>query len=107
MVSEYKREKAGYDGEKNVDYKLSTYPQKDFFVFQGIRLQNPPFYFQIDTLILSKKVIFILEVKNKQGTFKYDSKQRQLTQEVDGQIKSFKDPILQAEGTKSRICKYG
>lgn len=103
IVSEYKREKAGYDGERNVDYKIATYPQKDFFVLQGIRLQNPPFYFQIDTLILSKRVLFILEIKNKQGTFRYDSKQGQLTQEVSGQTKSYKDPILQAEAQKTNM----
>lgn len=103
IVSEYKREKAGYDGEKNVDYKLSTYPQKDFFVFQGIRLKNSPFAFQIDTLILTAKVIYILEIKNQKGTFAYDSEQRQLTQVVDGEVKSFKDPILQAEAQKEHL----
>ncbi|MFD1361004.1 nuclease-related domain-containing protein [Lentibacillus salinarum] len=103
IVSAYKREKAGYDGEKNVDYKLSTYPHKDLFVFQGIRLPNFPFYFQIDTLILTRRFIGILEVKNKKGTFNYDSKQQQLTQEVNGEVKSFKDPILQAKAQKTHL----
>lgn len=103
IVSEYKRVKAGYDGEKNVDYKLSTYPRKDFFVFQGIRLENPPFYFQIDTLILTKKAIYILEIKNQKGTFNYNSEQRQLTQIVNGEVKSYKDPILQAEAQKNHL----
>ncbi|TFJ92236.1 nuclease-related domain-containing protein [Lentibacillus salicampi] len=103
IVSEYKRVKAGYDGERNVDYKLSTYPQKNFFVFQGIRLQNPPFPFQIDTLILTEKMIYILEVKNQKGVFQYDSEQQQLTQIVDGEVKSYKDPILQAEAQKTHL----
>ncbi|WP_010531604.1 nuclease-related domain-containing protein [Lentibacillus jeotgali] len=103
IVSEYKRAKAGYDGEKNVDYKLSTYPHKDFFVFQGIRLENPPFNFQMDTLILTNKVIYILETKNQKGTFKYNSEQRQLTQVVNGEVTSYKDPILQAEAQKTHL----
>ncbi|WP_188632271.1 nuclease-related domain-containing protein [Lentibacillus kapialis] len=106
IVSEYKRAKAGYDGEKNVDYKLSTYPCKDFFVFQGVRLENPPFYFQIDSLILTKKALYILEIKNQKGTFKYDSEQRQLTQSVNGEIKSYKDPILQAEAQKTHLQSW-
>ncbi|QKY70461.1 nuclease-related domain-containing protein [Lentibacillus sp. CBA3610] len=104
IVSEYRREKSGYDGEKNVDYKLSTYPNKDFFVLQGIRLVNPPFPFQIDTLILTTKAIYILEIKNLKGTFRYDSEQKQLTQVVDGvAVKSFKDPISQAKAQKMHL----
>ncbi|WP_010529886.1 nuclease-related domain-containing protein [Lentibacillus jeotgali] len=103
----YKREKAGYDGERNVDYKLSTYPHEDFFIFQGIRLANPPFNFQIDTLILTTSFICILEVKNKKGTFKYDSKQQQLTQETNREVVySFKDPILQAEAQKTHLTSW-
>ncbi|MFD1362052.1 nuclease-related domain-containing protein [Lentibacillus salinarum] len=106
IVPEYKREKAGYDGERNVDYKLSTYPHKDFFIFQGIRLKNSPFFFQIDTLILTKSVIYILEIKNQKGTFNYDSEQRQLTQIVDGTEKSLKDPILQAEAQRGHLLGW-
>lgn len=103
IISEFKKEKAGYDGEKNVDYKLSTYPQKDFLIIQGIRLANPPFHFQIDALILTKKLIYILEVKNQKGKFSYDSKLQQMTQEVKGEVKAFKDPILQAEAQKTHL----
>ncbi|SDQ13702.1 nuclease-related domain-containing protein [Virgibacillus salinus] len=106
IISAYKKEKAGYDGEKNVDYKLSTYPQKDLIVFQGIRLPNPPFYFQIDTLILTRNLIYILEVKNYQGKFQYDSKLQQLTQEVDGKATAYKDPILQAEAQKTHLQQW-
>lgn len=106
IISAYKKEKAGFDGEKNVDYKLSTYPQKDFFIFQGIRLPNPPFYFQIDTLILTKNLIYIVEVKNYKGNLKYDSKQNQMTQEVKGEVNAFKDPILQAEAQKTHLQQW-
>ncbi len=106
IISAYKKDKAGFDGEKNVDYKLSTYPQKDLTVFQGIRLPNPPFYFQIDTLLLTRKMIYILEIKNYKGKFQYDSKLQQLTQEVDGKITAYKDPILQAEAQKTHLQQW-
>ncbi|WP_234032351.1 nuclease-related domain-containing protein [Lentibacillus cibarius] len=106
IISEYRKEKAGYDGERNVDYKLSTYPRKDFLVVQGIRLKNPPFYFQIDTLILTRRFICILEIKNQKGTLKYDANLKQMVQEIDGKVISYKDPILQAEAQKTHLREW-
>ncbi|WP_343751740.1 nuclease-related domain-containing protein [Lentibacillus halophilus] len=103
IVSVYKKEKAGFDGERNVDYKLSAYPRDDLFLIKGLRLDNPPFYFQIDTLILTKQFITLLEIKNQQGTFMYDAKLRQLTQDVNGQVKAYKDPILQVDAQKMHL----
>ncbi len=37
------------------------------------------------------------------GTLQYDSKQKQLTQVVDGKIKAYKDPIMQAEAQKLHL----
>lgn len=103
IIAGYKKEKAGYDGERAVDYTFSTFRRNDFVILRGLRLRNPPFYFQIDTLILTKKFICILEIKNYKGIFSYDSKQHQLTQNVNGRINSYKDPILQAEAQKNHL----
>ncbi|WP_246202514.1 nuclease-related domain-containing protein [Virgibacillus doumboii] len=103
LISDYKKEKAGYDGERTVDYALSTFPRNDFLIIKGLRLENPPFHFQIDTLILSRKFFLILEIKNNKGTLQYDSRQKQLTQVVDGNKKSYKDPIMQAEAQKNHL----
>lgn len=103
IIAGYKKEKAGYDGESAVDYTISTFRRNDFVILRGLRLKNPPFYFQIDTLILTKKFICILEIKNYKGIFSYDSKQHQLTQKVNGRINSYKDPILQAEAQKNHL----
>lgn len=106
IISEYRKQKAGYDGERNVDYKLSTFPQKNILNLKGLRLLNSPHHFQIDTLILTRKLIYLLEVKNFQGILHYDSKQRQLTQEVNGKTSAHKDPILQAEAQKEHLQEY-
>lgn len=103
LLTAYRKEKAGYDGEQNVDYALSTFPRNDFVIIRGLRLENPPFHFQIDTLILSTNFFLILEIKNFIGTLQYDSKQKQLTQIVDGKIKAYKDPIMQAEAQKHHL----
>ncbi|WP_175631913.1 nuclease-related domain-containing protein [Virgibacillus siamensis] len=102
LIAAYRKEKAGYDGERNVD-TLSTFLRNNFLVIRGLRLENPPFQFQIDTLILSKGFFLILEIKNVAGTLQYDSKQRQLTQFADGKTKSYKDPIMQAEAQKHHL----
>ncbi|WP_164667603.1 nuclease-related domain-containing protein [Virgibacillus doumboii] len=104
IISGYKKEKAGYDGECNVDYKLATYPhKKDFFPIKGIRLENPPFHFQTDTLLPTRKFFSIFEIKNLKGKVTYDSKQHQFTQEYKGETTAYKDPILQAEAQKSHL----
>lgn len=103
LISAYKKEKAGYDGERNVDYALSIFPRKDFLIIKGLRLENSPFHFQIDTLILSRNFILILEIKNTKGTLQYDSKQKQFTQIVDGNKKSYKDPIMQTKAQKNQL----
>ncbi len=51
-------------------------------------------------------MIYILEIKNQQGTLKYDSKLKQMIQEIDGKIISHKDPILQAEAQKTQLREW-
>ncbi|WP_139343356.1 nuclease-related domain-containing protein [Virgibacillus siamensis] len=106
IISEYRKHKAGYDGERNVDYKLSTFPQNDFFSLKGLRLSNHPHYFQMDTLLLTRKLIYLLEIKNLQGTLHYDSKLCQMTQETKDETVAHKDPILQAEAQKEHLQEF-
>ncbi|WP_174614908.1 nuclease-related domain-containing protein [Virgibacillus ihumii] len=106
IISKYRKNKAGYDGERNVDYKLSAYPLKNCIIIKGIRLPISSIHFQIDTLLLTKNLIVVLEIKNSKGTLHYDSKQRQLTQELNGKMAAQKDPILQAEAQKNHLQEF-
>lgn len=106
LQDEYASYRAGYRGEKNADYILSTYPHKNAFIFQGIRLKVGPFHFQIDTLLVTPKFILIIEIKNLKGELEYNPKTQQLIQ-IDGdQKKGQKNPILQAETQKRHLTLW-
>lgn len=100
---EYANEIAGYRGEQTVDYKISLYPQRDFHIFQGLRLKINNNYFQIDNLILTNKFILIIEVKNIKGELEYNSNSDQLTRTYGNVKDGFISPILQANMQETQL----
>lgn len=103
LIEDYKRFNAGYYGEKDVDYNLSLYPHKNFFILHDIRLKIFNKHFQIDTLIISKNFICILEIKNLAGEIEYDQELHQLIQKKGDKVIAIKDPILQAESQRMQL----
>lgn len=103
VLADYNRFYAGFRGEKDIDYNLSIYPHQDFFILHDIRLQIYNSHFQIDTLILSKRFICILEIKNWQGELEYNSDLHQLVQKIGDKKIAIKDPIRQAEVQKAHL----
>ncbi|MBP2240784.1 ribosomal protein L37AE/L43A [Cytobacillus eiseniae] len=88
---------AGYQGEKASDYFVKKLPEKEYLIFHGLRLQNGDSFFQMDTMILSKKLTLNLEIKNYIGTIYFDSKHKQLIQSVNNLEKAYLCPIVQAK----------
>ncbi|MHC0038183.1 nuclease-related domain-containing protein [Pseudoneobacillus sp. C159] len=80
MNRDYASFKAGFQGEKKVDYYLSLLDQDKFDIYQGIRLFNGKTYYQIDALVTSNNFIITDEIKNLTGTIIYDKKNNQFTQ---------------------------
>jgi Nuclease-related domain len=98
--------RAGFYGEKNSDYIVFSYPHKNAYIYQGLRLKIGPFHFQIDTLIVTPNFILILEVKNFKGELEYNPTTQQLIQ-YDGEGKrTQKNPILQAETQKRHLTLW-
>jgi hypothetical protein len=106
FLSKLIRWKAGYKGEKEVDYYLSLFPDDDLTIFQDIRLPHNNGYFQIDTLIISPWFIVIIESKNYAGTIEIDHELDQLLQTYDGTEKGYNNPILQAEIQSSHLKNW-
>lgn len=106
LRSEYLKQRARFYGEKNLDYTLSLFPHKEFLHYPDLRLHNFFNYFQIDSVILTPKVIFILETKNFRGIVEYSAKQKQFLHIADNQTTSYKDPILQAETQKNHLLYW-
>ncbi len=86
---------AGYRGECAIDYHLTFLEEKNYFIFHDIRLKVSKHYFQIDTLLLSRKLAFNLEVKNFAGELYFDEENHQLIRLLDGQKEAFRDPLIQ------------
>lgn len=97
---------AGYKGECSIDYYLSLLNEKDYYILHDLRLADPPNYFQIDTLILTKRFALILEVKNFTGELYFDSTFHQLIQKKNGEVKVFADPLLQVQRQESQFEKW-
>lgn len=103
IIADYQKYKAGYYGEQAIDYKLSLFPNHSFFHYPDLRLRQNFNYFQIDSVILTPKLIFIIEAKNLKGTIMYDSKHKQLLQIDEDKEFCYKDPLLQANTQKTHL----
>lgn len=103
---EYLKQRAGFYGEKALDYKLSLFPHREFLHYPDLRLHNFSNYFQIDSIILTPKAIFILEAKHLRGIVEYHGSRKQFIHITDEQTTSYKDPILQAETQKKHLLYW-
>ncbi|MGM0876413.1 MAG: nuclease-related domain-containing protein [Bacillota bacterium] len=97
---------AGYKGEQSLDYHLGFLAEHQYHILHDVRLFDGTHYFQLDTVILSKKFILILEVKNFAGTLYFDSNFSQLIRIQDEKKESFPDPILQVERQSNQLRKW-
>ena len=55
--------KAGYNGEKTINYFLGLLPAKNYHIFHNIRLPITKSLFEIDAYLLSPKTSFISKEK--------------------------------------------
>ena len=88
---------AGYSGECYVDnfLKQITFP-KHFAILKDIHIPlTENSHLQIDTLIITRKYITILEIKNIKGKILFQRTPEQLIRELNGKITTFKCPEQQ------------
>lgn len=96
---------AGYSGECYVDnfLKQVTFP-KHFAILKDIHIPlTENSYLQIDTLIITRKYITILEIKNIKGKILFQRTPEQLIRELNGEITTFKCPEQQL---KRHVYKF-
>lgn len=98
------KRKAGFRGEESLDYYLSELDYESFSIFHDVRLSTNPYYFQIDTLILTNFFAAIIEVKNISGILHFDPSFSQLLRtNPDGVEEGFPDPFSQVEYQKKHL----
>ena len=110
IKTDYARQRAGYIGEKLLEYPLSYLPGKDYLIFHDLRLSNGRHFFQIDVLLLTPFFISILEVKNISGSIFFNSSFKQIIRTIEGKEEGFADPVAQvkrqAEDLKNWLVRY-
>ncbi|WP_111438926.1 NERD domain-containing protein [Psychrobacillus insolitus] len=108
IVDEINITKAGYHGETRTDYFIQEveFPQ-DVHIIPDfhIKLHNNR-YIQIDTLIITKSYILIVEVKNIKGTIIFKDYPRQIVRVLNEKTRSFKCPVVQLERNLDGIEKW-
>ncbi len=96
IEAELARNMAGYRGEQSIDYYLKSLPSDEYIILHDIRLEyKRNVYFQLDTLLMTKKHFVILEVKNIAGTLFFDQLFQQLIRTKDDKEEAFSDPLIQ------------
>ncbi|MBS4216873.1 NERD domain-containing protein [Bacillus sp. FJAT-49711] len=93
---------AGYRGEQSMDYYLAQLPQRNFLIFQDLRLPlSENAYFQIDILLITPSFFIIYEGKNISGHLYFDF--NQLIRTLDEIEETFSDPIVQVQNQQYHL----
>ncbi len=96
------KEWKGFIGEKKVDFFLQQLDDR-FTILSGIYLRVHDSNFQIDTLVISPQALYIIEVKNYNGTITFDTTLQQFFRNDGLQETGYRYPITQAELQKSHL----
>lgn len=97
---------AGYKGEVSLDFPLDFLDSKVYFILHDLRLPDNDRFFQIDTLILTKKFALIIEVKNITGILHFDTVYNQLIRIKNGKEQVFPCPLIQVNRQASQLRSW-
>lgn len=97
ILQNIRKGRAGFRGEKEVDYHLSFLPEEDYLIFQNLTLSHEGHTFQMDHLVLSSWFALLIESKNIYGHLYFDPDSKQLFRTYENQKEGFPDPILQVK----------
>ncbi|MGM0867020.1 MAG: nuclease-related domain-containing protein [Bacillota bacterium] len=106
IEQDLKKRKAGYNGEKTVDYHLSFLTDKKYMILNDLRLPLAPDYFQIDSLLVTPYYALPIEIKNIAGILTIDPEFNQLSKLLGGIETGYPDPITQANRQKLFLQRW-
>lgn len=90
----------GFEGEQLYDQIFDEVGHKDLNIFRDIWIQADKSLTQIDALIVTDETVFINEIKNYSGNYKYENNIWQI-----GKIQISDDPIIQSKRAASKLIK--
>lgn len=108
IKKELVRRRVGYQGEQSLNYYFSFLNDPQMFLLHDLRLLGSNrTYFQIDTLLVSKSFMAILEVKNYSGSIYFDPDTYQVYRTStthDDEILT--NPLLQIQAQKLQLREW-
>ncbi|UYZ21517.1 NERD domain-containing protein [Mesobacillus jeotgali] len=100
------RKRAGYKGEKTLDYFLEQVDHSEMVILHDLRIPINSTHFQIDTLIITPYFLLIIDSKNYAGTLIFLPEFNQLIRIQNDIEEVFPDPILQAKIQASQLKAF-
>ncbi|MDP4085379.1 MAG: nuclease-related domain-containing protein [Bacillota bacterium] len=98
----YLTHEKGFYGEKKFDELLLEYLSEEWLIISDLLLEYNNTYFQIDTVLLSHEITFLIDVKNYKGDYyiKSDKWYSELSE------KEIKNPLEQLKRSESLFRRY-
>lgn len=100
------RKRAGYKGEKTLDYFLEQIDHSNMVILHDLRIPINSTHFQIDTLIITPHFLLIIDSKNLAGTLIFLPEFNQLIRIQNDIEEVFPDPILQTKIQASQLRAF-
>lgn len=100
------RKRAGYKGEKTLDYFLEQFDHSEMVILNDLRIPINNTHFQIDTLIITTNFLLIIDSKNYAGTLIFLPEFNQLIRILNDIEEVFSDPILQTKIQASQLKAF-
>ncbi|WP_275670703.1 nuclease-related domain-containing protein [Neobacillus notoginsengisoli] len=106
ILESLRLERAGYNGEKSMDYPLKLLDKEKYFIFNGLRLEGTDFALQLDTYLLSQYFSVIFESKNWNGQVCFKQKPCQVVRILDGIEQGMPNPVEQVKTQKYNLNRW-
>ena len=91
------RKRAGFKGEKELDYHISQIDHSQLTILHDLRIPFNDTHFQIDSLLISNSLIIPIDSKYYAGTLEFYPEFNQMIQYLNEHEKVYPDPVLQTK----------
>src|SRR5699024_2974126 len=95
----------GFVGEKIVDRYLLENMPRQYIILPDVHLKVDESRFQIDTMIVTQYAIYLLEIKNFNGTVYFNTSTNQFTRIENNIEQGFRDPLTQVELQQTKLAE--
>ncbi|MFD2044409.1 nuclease-related domain-containing protein [Ornithinibacillus salinisoli] len=106
VINDLRIKLAEVRGEEQLDYPLGFLNNQEYLILHNLRIQDENGFFQIDTLVIYRSYLLILEAKNWYGTLLFDKEGNVIRIGDDGKEEGFPNPIVQVKMQEYRLRKW-